>query len=144
MNPTAIIALDQGTSNSRAARTMTRWTEHEASMRYESPLFNVSDGIGNLFQRCYSEEARHDFVTGSRVTGPNVWLDSLSLDSTNDDGPHHRWSTGVLLDNVLSFKMHVENRHDSGSGHGWSGAQVLFWNGLAEAIRCDAPRGAMN
>jgi hypothetical protein len=106
--------------------------------------FNVSDGIGNLFQRCYSEEARHDFVTGSRTTGPNVWLDSLSVDSSNDDGPHHRWSTGMMLDNVVSFKIHVENRKDSGSGHGWSGAQTLFWNTISESIRADAPLGAMN
>lgn len=106
--------------------------------------FNVSDGTGNLFQRCYSEAARHDFVSGSRTTGPNVWLDSVSVRSTNDDGPHHRWSTGLLFDNVLSYTLHVENRADSGSGHGWSGAQTLFWNSLAEGIRVDAPRGAMN
>ncbi|HJK90768.1 MAG TPA: hypothetical protein RMH26_08590, partial [Polyangiaceae bacterium LLY-WYZ-15_(1-7)] len=106
--------------------------------------FNVSDGVGNLFQRCYSEEARHDFVTGARTTGPNVWLDCFSTRSSNDDGPHHRWSTGLLLDNTAGRELHVENRQDSGSGHGWSGAQTLFWNGLAEGIRCDAPLGAMN
>ena len=106
--------------------------------------FNVSDGTGNLFQRCYSEQARHDFVTGSRTTGPHVWLDCLSVESTNDDGPHHRWSTGLLFDNVLSHELHVENREDSGSGHGWSGGQTLFWNALAEGIRVDAPQGAMN
>ena len=106
--------------------------------------FHVSDGTGNLFQRCYSEDARHDFVTGSRVTGPNVWLDCLSVRSTNDDGPHHRWATGLLFDNVLSYKLHVENRQDSGSGHGWSGAQTLFWNTVSEDIRADAPPGAMN
>jgi len=106
--------------------------------------FYVGNGIGNLFQRCYSEESRHDFVTGSRTTGPNVWLDSVSVDSTNDDGPHHRWSTGMLLDNVMSFKIHVENRQDSGSGHGWSGAQTLFWNTVSESIRSDAPLGGMN
>jgi hypothetical protein len=106
--------------------------------------FNVSGGVGNLFQRCYSEQARHDFVTGSRVTGPHVWLDCLSLDSYSDDGPHHRWATGLLFDNTMGRMLHVENRKDSGTGHGWSGAQVLFWNALAEGIRCDTPLGAMN
>ena len=106
--------------------------------------FNVSGGIGNLFQRCYSSQARHDFVTGSRVTGPNVWLDCYSHASSNDDGPHHRWATGMLLDNVVSRFQHVENREDSGTGHGWSGAQTLFFNTLAEGIRCDAPTGSMN
>ena len=111
------------------------------SRRY---AFNLSDGVGNLFQRCYSEQARHDFVSGSRTTGPNVWLDCYSTQSTNDDGPHHRWATGLLLDNVVSHELHVENRQDSGSGHGWSGAQTMFWNSLAEGVRCDAPVGAMN
>lgn len=106
--------------------------------------FNVGGGTANLFQRCYSEEARHDFVTGSRVGGPNVWLDCLSVRSFSDDGPHHRWSTGLLFDNVSSRFLNVENRQDSGSGHGWSGAQVLFWNAVAEGIRSDAPLGAMN
>ncbi|MFW6058188.1 MAG: hypothetical protein ACOC9W_04975, partial [Persicimonas sp.] len=106
--------------------------------------FNVGGGTGNLFQRCYSEEARHDFVSGSRTTGPNVWLDCYSHDSTNDDGPHHRWATGLLFDNTRSLYLHVENRQDSGTGHGWSGAQTLFWNGMAHGIRTFAPHGAMN
>lgn len=106
--------------------------------------FNLTSGTGNLFQRCYSEEARHDFVSGARTTGPNVWLDCFSQDSTTDDGPHHRWATGLLFDNLASLYLHVENREDSGSGHGWSGAQTLFWNGVARGVRCDAPLGAMN
>ncbi|MBX3274944.1 MAG: hypothetical protein KF729_32065 [Sandaracinaceae bacterium] len=111
------------------------------SRRYS---FNVAGGVGNFFQRCYSEDARHDFASGARVTGPHVWLDGYSTRSTNDDGPHHRWATGLLLDNTMGRWLHVENRQSSGTGHGWSGAQVLFWNGLAAGIRCDAPRGAMN
>lgn len=106
--------------------------------------FNVSGGVGNLFQRCYSELARHDFVSGSRTTGPNVWLDCLSLNSSNDDGPHHRWATGLLFDNIHSLELHVENRQDSGTGHGWSGAQTLFWNSTAENIICDTPQWSMN
>jgi hypothetical protein len=39
----------------------------------------------------------------------------------------------------------VQNRADSGSGHGWSGAQVMFWNGeVSEDFVSDAPQGAMN
>ena len=112
------------------------------SRRY---AFNISDGVGNLFQRCYSEAARHDFVSGARTTGPNVWLDCYSKDSSNDDGPHHRWATGLLFDNVSSHKLHVENRQDSGTGHGWSGAQTLFWNSQASGdVICDTPKWAMN
>ncbi|MEL6178792.1 MAG: hypothetical protein AAFS10_07555, partial [Myxococcota bacterium] len=28
--------------------------------------FNISGGVGNLFQRCFAREGRHNFVTGSR------------------------------------------------------------------------------
>lgn len=106
--------------------------------------FNIEDGIGNLFQRCYARNARHNFVTGGRVTGPNVWLDCMAVNNINDDGPHHRWATGLLFDNTSSAELHVQNRASSGSGHGWAGAQVMFWNARADSIICDAPVGSMN
>ena len=106
--------------------------------------FNVSGGVGTLFQRCYARGGRHNFVSGSRVTGPHVWLDSVAVDSLADDGPHHRWATGLLFDNTTGGQLNVQNRCSSGSGHGWAGAQVLFWNAIASSIICDAPTGAMN
>lgn len=102
------------------------------------------NGSYNLIQRCYAEQGRHNFVTGSRVTGPNVWLDCLAMSSSNDDGPHHRWATGLLFDNIQSTRFHVQNRKDSGSGHGWAGAQVMLWNSVVERIIIDAPPAAMN
>jgi hypothetical protein len=106
--------------------------------------FNVSDGVGNLFQRCYVRHGRHNFVSGARVTGPNVWLDCLAEDNHADDGPHHRWATGLLFDNTRSEELRVQNRQESGTGHGWAGAQVMFWNAQAESVVCDAPKAAMN
>ena len=75
--------------------------------------FVVQSGTGNLFQRCYAREGRHNFVTGSRVPGPNVWLDCLAEASTADDGPHHRWATGVLsLANLFGYvgRYHADPR----------------------------------
>ncbi len=86
------------------------------------------NSVGNLFQRCYASEGRHNFISGSRVTGPNVWLDCLAENSLNDDGPHHRWATGLLFDNIETLQLNVQNRYNSGSGHGWAGAQVAIWN----------------
>ena len=106
--------------------------------------FNVSSGMGNLFQRCYARDGRHNFVTGARVTGPNVWLDCVSVRNNSDEGPHHRWATGVLFDNVSSAELYVQNRRGSGTGHGWAGAQTMFWNCRGDRLICDAPRGAMN
>ena len=107
--------------------------------------FNVSGGVGNLFMRCFARDGRHNFVTGSRVTGPHVWLDSLSVQNNSDEGPHHRWATGLLFDSCKSKIFNVQNRKSSGSGHGWAGAQTVFWNIIATSeVRCDAPTGAMN
>ena len=108
--------------------------------------FVIDKGLGNLFQRCYAKEGRHDFVTGSRVTGPNVFLDGLAESARSDIGPHHRWATGTLFDNILGGSTRVWNRGNSGSGHGWSGAQTMFWNieSYGGEFRVDSPLGSMN
>ena len=108
--------------------------------------FAIQEGLGNLFQRCYAINGRHDFVTGSRVTGPNVFLDGLAESSRSDIGPHHRWATGTLFDNLRAASTRVWNRGNSGSGHGWSGAQTMFWNidSYNGEFRVDSPQGAIN
>ncbi len=108
--------------------------------------FAIQNGLGNLFQRCYTKHGRHDFVTGSRVTGPNVFLDCLAESANSDIGPHHRWATGTLFDNIRGGSVRVWNRGNSGSGHGWSGAQTMFWNidSYNGEFRVDSPLGSMN
>lgn len=106
--------------------------------------FNFDGGSFNLFQRCYAKKARHTFVSGSRVTGPNVFLDCVAVDSDNDSGPHHRWATGTLFDNTKGYQLRVQNRQYSGSGHGWAGAQQLFWNSEHQEYVIQAPPYAMN
>ncbi len=108
--------------------------------------FAVQEGLGNLFQRCYTQFGRHDFVTGSRVTGPNVFLDGLAESARSDIGPHHRWATGTLFDNLRGGSTRVWNRGSSGSGHGWSGAQTMFWNinSYNGEFRVDSPLGSIN
>lgn len=91
--------------------------------------FNL-DGYAtsNLFQRCMTWGGRHDYVSGARVTGPNVFLDCVAENTFDDIGPHHRWSTGLLFDNIYGGRIRVQNRGASGTGHGWAGAQTMFWN----------------
>jgi len=48
--------------------------------------FLIDDGDLHLFQRCYVREGRHDFVSSSLTPGPNVFVDSLSFESYNDNG----------------------------------------------------------
>ena len=106
--------------------------------------FDFKDAGQNFFQRCYSREGRHSVTSGSRATGPNVFLDCLAEDSTNDSGPHHRWATGTLFDNVKDSLLRVQNRTTSGSGHGWAGAQQLLWNSELDEFVLQAPPFAMN
>ncbi len=108
--------------------------------------FYIDKGSFNLFQRCYTRGGRHDYITGSRVAGPNVFVDCAATRPLNDIGPHHRYATGILFDNIYGDEMRVWNRGSYGSGHGWAGAQTMFWNcqSNAENIRIDSPHGGMN
>ncbi|GAA4278328.1 Ig-like domain-containing protein [Aquimarina mytili] len=87
------------------------------------------DGQQVLFKNCLARGGRHDFVTGARVAGPNVFVNCTSQNQKSTTGPHHRWATGILFDQVKGTKAFAaENRRNSGSGHGWAGAQTMFWN----------------
>jgi hypothetical protein len=105
--------------------------------------FPVDDCCFVLIQRCFTRGGRHDYITGSRVPGPNVFVDCLAIECYADSGNHHRYAEGTLFDNIKAGYLAVENRDGSGTGHGWSGAQTLFWNCEATTI-CHAPFGAMN
>lgn len=112
--------------------------------------FYADDSDFLLFQRLLTKSGRHDFVSGSRTPGPNVWVDGLAMEATSDCGPHHRLSTGQIYDNIrvewsgggpgMAF---AQNRESSGSGHGWAGSEILFWNTEAKIIN-EAPNGGMN
>ena len=103
--------------------------------------FNV-DGQRNLVQNCTTRRGRHDYVNGSRTCGPNVFYNCIATIQNSDIGPHHRWSTGILYDNIVgNGSQDVQNRLDSGSGHGWSGGQIMFWNCTAGKMIVQDPPG---
>ncbi len=85
-----------------------------------------------LVQRCYSRNARHDFVIHATVAGPNAFVDSRSEMSHLASEPHHRWAVGGLYDNCSlsgpNAHFSIANRGRIGSGHGWAGAQMVIWN----------------
>jgi hypothetical protein len=100
------------------------------------------EGQLNLVQRCYARNARHAFVFGARVPGPNVFLDCKSDADHATSEPHHRWSTGGLFDNVHS-NLAIQDRQWMGSGHGWAGANYVIWNCEGSLI-CQQPPTAQN
>jgi hypothetical protein len=83
----------------------------------------------NLFINCHASDGRHDFVTGARVCGPNVFYNCTAQTTHADIGPHHRWTMGTLYDNIVTDgEINVQDRGNWGSGHGWAGVTQVVWN----------------
>jgi len=102
-------------------------------------------GQQSLVTGCESRDGRHDYVLHSTVAGPNVFHDSVADRANSDTGPHHRWSTGGLFDNVVSDgELNAENRWNWGTGHGWAGANMVFYNCTAAGYRVQNPITAQN
>ena len=97
-----------------------------------------------LVQRCYARNGRHDFVMHALAAGPNVFYNCVAEKTHADSGPHHRWSAGVLYDNVRVGELNIRNRGNSGTGHGWSGANQVAWNCQAKSMNIEQPPTAQN
>lgn len=98
--------------------------------------FNCNGQL-NLFRNCYTTEGRHDFVTGARVLGPNVFTRCKARNTHSDIGPHHRWACGTLYDIIdTDGEINAQDRGYMGSGHGWAGVTQVIWN-------CKSPKTAV-
>jgi len=111
--------------------------------RYSFCLDAISTRV--LFQRCFSDYGRHDFVTHARIPGPNVFVDCLSKHGLNVLGPHHRWAIGTLFDNIkASSSMEITEFASPSGGHAWCGAQTVGWNLECSSYVNDSAVGAQN
>jgi Cellulose binding domain/F5/8 type C domain len=112
--------------------------------------FDIEHASNILVMRCYGNTARHDFVTGDNTPGPNVFFDSRAEQSYAEVGPHQRWATGALFDNIVHRSvgggqiLGAYNRGNQGTGHGWAGAYIVFYNCLGDVHRIDSPPYARN
>ena len=97
-------------------------------------------GQMNLFMNCSTTEGRHDYVTGARTRGPNVFYNCSAAKTHADIGPHHRWAMGTLYDNIVTDgEINVQDRGNWGSGHGWSGVTQVLWNCTAKKAAIQNP-----
>ncbi|WP_051621168.1 Ig-like domain-containing protein [Paenibacillus sp. UNC451MF] len=113
----------------------TKWTTTQDSTVLEMastldggrryPMFY--EGQLGLTQRVNVDTARHSYIVGSRVPGPNVFLDGVATTQFATSEPHHRWSVGGLFDNI-DANIAIQDRGWLGSGHGWAGANWVAWN----------------
>lgn len=108
----------------------------EGGRRYS---FN-NDGQLNLVRDCLADEGRHDYVTGAKVAGPNVFYNCKATNAKADIGPHHRWAVGTLYDNIITDgDINVQDRGNWGTGHGWAGVTQVLWNCEARKVTLQNP-----
>ena len=99
-----------------------------------------NDGQLNLFMNLETTEGRHDYVTGAKTLGPNVFYNCKSSATYSDIGPHHRWAVGTLYDNITTDgEINVQDRGNWGSGHGWSGVTQVLWNCKVKRAAIQSP-----
>lgn len=106
------------------------------SRRY---AFQISDGECCIFKDCLADDDRHGFVTG-RSRGPNVFLRCTMTNAHADMGPHLGWATGNMWDSCITdYALYVQDGAESGTGHGWRGANQVLWNCEAKNLCCQSP-----
>lgn len=133
---------------------------HQANSSHHNRYsFRIASAATHVLMRdCYAENSRHDFMTESAVPGPNAFVRCRTKNSDDDTGPHQRWATGLLFDQVFvddsgdsaqtSGQLNIQNRGNSGGGssyHGWAGAYSVVWNSFAQSgYRVRNPPAALN
>ncbi len=108
------------------------------SRRYNFNLGNASNNI--LFNNCHASEGRHAFVSnGTSAVSGIVFTNCSSTGDHTSSESHRRWGQGILWDNTslnsnnTTRILGLYNRGDWGTGHGWSGTNMVAWNVSAPA-----------
>ncbi len=110
--------------------------------------FNMNGGQFILMQDLEADSARRAFVNNSTFNGfnrgPNVFFDGVSTNTFVRSGPHARYSTGALYDNLLDDSGFEARCAERVSGHGWRGAHTVIWNSESPVFQIASPPGANN
>jgi hypothetical protein len=108
----------------------------------------VLDGQMGFVTNASAEKGRHDYVNNGAVAsvGPNVFHDSTAVSARDDTGPHRRWSTATLYDNlnIDGNRINARNRGSFGTSHGWSGANMVVFNSTADGYYVQNPPTSQN
>jgi hypothetical protein len=113
---------------------------------------NIEQSQQLLFLNCQAKSNNSiNFATSSLTNGPNVayGLDTRPVGDVNANEirlvePHHRWATGLLIDNSRGYTLNFINRRNMGSGHGWSVANSVVYNSDYVQYTIDSPPGYKN
>jgi len=99
--------------------------------------YAVQGGQLALFKNIFASSGRHNFVVQGQDMGPNVFLNGTTSNVYSDSGPHLRWSTGGLLDNITT-EIAIQDRSTWGTAHGWAGNGYVVWNSEGKLV-CQSP-----
>ena len=104
------------------------------------------DGQQSLIEDCHvTGSYNHVWMTQSRVAGPNVFRACSAKGTHLDAGPHERWATGTLYEELqIEGAINIQNRSNMGTGHGWAGANNVLWNCEASSYVIEMPPIAYN
>lgn len=106
------------------------------------------DGQMGYVTNSSAENGRHDFVNNgaSANVGPNVFHSSTAVNARDDTGPHRRWATATLFDNldIDGDRINARNRGSFGTSHGWSGANMVIFNSTADGYYVQNPPTSQN
>jgi Dockerin type I domain len=136
-NPTAKWVAVQDVTNLDPKSTVTG--ERRYTFDLSGQLDFVTDSQAN--------SGRHDFVNNStRPPGPHVFHNSVANNALNDSGPHQRWATGTLFDNITVHgdNINAKNNGSLGTTHGWSASNVVIWNSTADGFTVQNPPTSQN
>ena len=108
----------------------------EGERRYN---FEVDQSQLVLFEGNEASFARHAYVgNGQQLDSGIVFLGNTSTDAFTSSEAHRRWGQGFLYDNHVEIgsrgsgtsdrRIHLGNRGDFGTGHGWACANCVVWN----------------
>jgi hypothetical protein len=112
---------------------------------YRRHIFYTSGQL-TLFQRCRSEDGRHDFAVGYLAAGPNAFVACNATRAHQFSGPIESWASGVLYDNVTvdGDGLALTNREIDNQGSGWAAANCVLWQCTASVVTCRRPPTAQN
>ena len=142
----AVGSIQVGSAAKRVTIEAVRMAHTEPTQGAAKPADLAADGSQILFDRCTgSGNDIFYFVTGGRVTGPNVLL-HCTFHGNGHIQPHMRWATGLLVDSCEVSESGIDfmNRGEMGSGHGWTLGWGVAWNCVAKSFVIQQPPGAMN
>jgi autotransporter-associated beta strand protein len=129
------------------AVTVDNVTIENTSTGNSAPPAGLSiNGQLTLAENIVMHSVFHAVALTALVAGPNV-ITNVTADGTlSETGPHQRWSSGGLFDNVdiVGSTLSARNALNEGTGHGWQGANYVFWNSSAEEFDVLSPPTAQN